>query len=559
MRTLFLALIILVASWAFFNPEFFYLHDYLHAARIAEMARGLREGQLPVVWSGNFGFGYGMPLFLFYAPLPYVVGAGLYLVGLPVVTIVQLLFVFSSIVCAVAGYFLIKELWGSEAGLVGVALLTLAPYRAVNLFVRGALSESWGLAAGVMTLLGVLYIVRKKKIGLALTWLGTSALFLSHNLSALIFIPFVLLFAVTFFLIEHPAHFKDWKRMAWVCISLGLGVLSALFYSLPAILEKDATHIQSILSGYFDYRLHFVYIRQFFTANWGYGGSAWGTEDGISYFLGWPQLVLLLGAGAFCVKLVLQYKKQTKKYLQTLYVAAGTVALLLLALFLTTGHSLFVWERLPVLSVIQFPWRFLNVALIFCAVMAAAAVLWIPAHTRNKAAYVLVIIICVFQWQMFKPERFGDVIDKYYYTDSGRIRAEASHILPDFIPATFTAPLEPVGALVSCQPSSECAHIEVKSQKAHEWQLNSTVSQPTQITLALADFAGWTVFADGAEIKKEQSKQGLIGFTAIPGKKAYTIIFVPTPLRKITWIISLVSMASAAALIFWVYRKRVQL
>ncbi|MBP7774219.1 hypothetical protein KA078_00345 [Candidatus Woesebacteria bacterium] len=559
MRTLFLALIILVASWAFFNPEFFYLHDYLHAARIAEMARGLQEGQLPVVWSGNFGFGYGMPLFLFYAPLPYAVGAGLFMAGLPVVTTVQLLFVFSSIVCAVAGYFLIKELWGSEAGLVGAALLTLAPYRAVNLFVRGALSESWGLAAGVVTLLGVLYIVRRKKIGVVLTWLGTSVLFLSHNLSALIFIPFVLLFAVAFFLMEHPAHLKDWKRMAWVCISLGLGVLSALFYSLPAVLEKDTTHIQSILSGYFDYRLHFVYIRQFFTANWGYGGSAWGTEDGISYFLGWPQLVLLLGAGAFCVKLLSQHTKQTKKHVQILQIVTVAGVLLLLAIFLTTGHSLFVWEQLSVLSVIQFPWRFLNVALIFCAIVAAAAVLWIPAHIRTKVTYVLVVIICALQWQMFKPERFGGVIEHYYYTDSGRIRAEASFVLPDFIPSTFTALLKPAGALVSCQPSSECTQVEVKSQKAHQLQLSGAVTQPTQITLALADFEGWTVFADGLQIEKKQSEQGLVGFTAIPGKKAYTIVFQPTPLRKITWVISLLSMASTAALIFWVYKKRVEL
>lgn len=559
MRTLFLALIVLVASWAFFNPEFFYLHDYLHAARIAEMARGLQEGQLPVIWSGNFGFGYGMPLFLFYAPLPYAVGAGLYMAGLPVVAIVQFLFVFSTIVCAVAGYFLINELWGEEAGLVGAALLTLAPYRAVNLFIRGALSESWGLAAGLVTLLGVLYIVRKKNIGLPLTWLGTTALFLSHNLSALIFIPFVVLFAVAFFFMEHPVHLKDWKRMVWVGVSLGLGALSALFYSLPAVLEKDSTQIQSILSGYFDYRLHFVFIRQFFTANWGYGGSAWGTEDGISYFLGWPQLLLLVGAAAFCIKLVLQLKKLTKKDTHTVQIAAVAVVLFLLALFLTTGHALFVWEQLPVLSIIQFPWRFLNLALIFCAVVAAAAVLWIPSHTRKNAAYLLVVLICVFQWKMFRPEQFGNVIEKYYYTNAGRIRSEASSVLPDFIPKTFTGPLEPAGALVSCQPSTECGHIEVTSQKAQQWQLNSTVSQPTQVTVALADFAGWTVFADGAQIKKEQSKQGLIAFTAIPGKKTYTILFAPTQLRKITWIISLLSTVSAAALIFWVYRRRVQL
>lgn len=77
-----LLLIILVAtSWSLVRAGLGTGHDLNHQARIYEMAAGLREGDFPVIWSQNFAFGYGMPLFEFYAPLPYYFGAACYLLG----------------------------------------------------------------------------------------------------------------------------------------------------------------------------------------------------------------------------------------------------------------------------------------------------------------------------------------------------------------------------------------------------------------------------------------------------------------------------------------------
>ena len=85
-------MVFLASSWALFQPELFYVHDFLHAARIAEMARGLSDLHIPVRWSQNFGYGYGMPLFQFYAPLPYFFGALLYLGGFSIIIAVKALF-----------------------------------------------------------------------------------------------------------------------------------------------------------------------------------------------------------------------------------------------------------------------------------------------------------------------------------------------------------------------------------------------------------------------------------------------------------------------------------
>src|SRR5258706_14692287 len=80
-------LTVLITMRSILGPSFFRPHDYTHAARLVEMQRSLQAGELPVRWSRNFGFGYGMPLFNFYAPLPYYFGQLPLLVASPIFAI----------------------------------------------------------------------------------------------------------------------------------------------------------------------------------------------------------------------------------------------------------------------------------------------------------------------------------------------------------------------------------------------------------------------------------------------------------------------------------------
>ena len=140
-----LVLILLACSYSLFRPLFFRIHDYSQGARIAEMALALKDGHFPVRWSKNFGFGLGMPLFNFYAPLPYYVTGFLNLLGLDLLNCLRLLFFIPNLVTLIGAYLLGKKIFNSSIGIVVSASITLAPYRAVDLFVRGAISELWAL------------------------------------------------------------------------------------------------------------------------------------------------------------------------------------------------------------------------------------------------------------------------------------------------------------------------------------------------------------------------------------------------------------------------------
>lgn len=151
----------IASSWSLLKPGLGMGHDLNHQARIFEMSQGLQDGNFPVIWSQNLAYGYGMPLFQFYAPLPYFLGAIFYLLGFTLATSVELLLLLATLVTLLGSYLLGKELFNNRwAALLTMVLVGLAPYRAVDLFVRAALSEAWAIALLPWVLLGVVKVVK---------------------------------------------------------------------------------------------------------------------------------------------------------------------------------------------------------------------------------------------------------------------------------------------------------------------------------------------------------------------------------------------------------------
>ena len=79
-----LLIVLALSFWAIkplFISGFFPMHDDTQVARVFEMGKMLKEGTFPVRWVPDLGYGYGYPLFNFYAPLAYYVGGFFMLLG----------------------------------------------------------------------------------------------------------------------------------------------------------------------------------------------------------------------------------------------------------------------------------------------------------------------------------------------------------------------------------------------------------------------------------------------------------------------------------------------
>ncbi|MDP3918227.1 MAG: hypothetical protein Q8Q30_03580, partial [Candidatus Woesebacteria bacterium] len=135
----------LSVSWPLMKFGYFSHQDDLQVMRIFEMRKCFSDLQIPCRWVPDMGWGNGFPLFNFYGVSTYYLGAIIsYFVGF--LNSSKILFFISLTVGSYGVYFLVKDLWGKYAGLTSSILYLFAPYKALDIYVRGALSESMALA-----------------------------------------------------------------------------------------------------------------------------------------------------------------------------------------------------------------------------------------------------------------------------------------------------------------------------------------------------------------------------------------------------------------------------
>ncbi len=520
---LLLVSIAFAASWSLINPTLFRVHDYIHAARIAEMARGISDGQFPVRWSANFAYGYGMPLFEFYAPLPYAIGAVFFLVHVPLDIAVKLLFFIPSLLTALIAYKLGRTWFSTPTAVLFTAAITLAPYRALNLFVRGAVAESWGMVFLLLCLYGISSLLWNKKHSLAVFIVGLVGLVLSHNLTVLVALPVLIIWTIVVILAKavvaenknesllQSSLIQAKKILPSLTLAVALAVGITTFYWLPALSERQFTKIdETILTGYFDYSIHFLSVKQFFQPGWEYGGSNWGTNDDISFFLGYAQIVGIVLTAIMAIWVLVRAKsgKWSQHDRILMILAVGSAVAALVTVFLSIQRSSFIWQYVTVLHTLQFPWRFLTAISIMTAFFSVIWLDWIHVSSRTKYAVLAIALIIVsFNATYFQPSEFLQDSTELYYSDADRIKNEMSPILPDFIPKTLTT-TSVATAPIRCSVESNCSNINIISKQSDETVLRFDVGADTVATLPVAAFPGWTVYIDGVVTSHDVTNDG---------------------------------------------------
>src|SRR3989344_4308558 len=140
------AIILIVSAvlcWPLINPGLYQIHDDQQIARLFLFDQAIKAGQFPVRWVDELGFGFGYPLFNFYPPLVYFLGELFHLLGFGFIDSTKLVFATSIFASGIAMYIFARSLWDRLPSLVASAFYIFLPYRALDIYVRGALAESF--------------------------------------------------------------------------------------------------------------------------------------------------------------------------------------------------------------------------------------------------------------------------------------------------------------------------------------------------------------------------------------------------------------------------------
>jgi hypothetical protein len=306
------------------------------------------------------------------------------------------------------------------------------------------------------------------------------------------------------------------------------------------------------LEGYLNYRHHFVYPLQFFHSPWGYGLSLPGPGDEMSFALG--PVHLLLAAAA----LVLAWRIRPPRGRGRLLVLFSLV-LLLAAAFMASRGALFLWERLPLLQYLEFPWRFLSLAAVSTALLCGFPFLLIPPENRrlaNALMAVLIVGLCLFGLSQAKPEAFLDVQEADYSPQAIAERGLAVTTAREYEPVWVQEwPTSPAAAPVTLV-AGDARVLSAKPSPTHV-EIQADVVEEARLRVNFFYFPGWTLFVDGAERNLEvSSPQGLIEFPLEPGSHQVQVLFRDTPVRQWGTRLSLLAMV---LLILWLteaHRRR---
>lgn len=487
----------------FFMSGFFPMHDDTQVARVYEMGRALQDGMFPVRWVKDLGYGYGYPLFTFYAPFSYYVGGIFVLLGLPALLATKVMMGVGVILSGIGMYFLGRSLWGEKGGLLAGILYTYATYHAVDIYVRGDVAEFWAYALLPFIVYGMLQIHKTRNwLYVVLTAIAYGALISAHNLSAMMVTPFIIVWGVVL----------GWKSKMQVRVLLGsaflIGLLLAGFYWLPVFTEMHYTNVLSQVGGGADFHDHFVCLQQFWSSPWGFGGSVPGCIDGLSFMVG---KVALLLSGISLVLAVLLYRKQAQKASLVFLFAAG----LAIALFLATSYSLFIWNGIKTMAFFQYPWRFLFLASFFSALLGGATVAFIegivPKNIKEIAGWIFsclsLVAVLFFQTKLFAPQQYF-LRTSNDYTNRKQLTWETSKTSDEYMPPQFKKPKnqsEVPQRMVRLINGS--AKLRVDKTQYKEITLAIPSGQVVQINQAF--FPGWIVRIDGKDTAYQQTPTGI--------------------------------------------------
>lgn len=541
-----LFLLIIPSFVSVIRPGFYSMHDDLQAFRIHQMDKCIQDLQIPCRWIPDMGFEYGYPQFNFYPPSIYYLGEIFHLIGFQFIDTVKILVILGFVTSALAMYLFLKDWLGRIAAIAGAFLYTYAPYKAVNPYVRGALSEFWALTFYPLIFWSIYQVVKTGKLKYILFLsLSSAGLLITHNLMPIIFAPLAIVWTVLLIVLEKKYKVIP-KLLGAGLLALGLGS----FFLLPVLFERGFVHVESILGGYFDYRQHFVNLEQLFISNyWGYGSSMWREFDGLSLSTG--QLHWIIGLIGVLLAVV-HFRKYPK--LSVIALALGFLELLIL--FMMHSKSSFIWSKIGFLEYLQFPWRFLSDSIFLLSILSAIAIFLIEKtefkiRRINVVWGVLGLIavgIFILHGSFFKPHAWSEITDQEKFSGKSWDKQLTISIF-DYLP--IYAKLPPISKAPDKPEVLEGESEIVQWYKGSNWQSGQIkVQKESLIRLPLFYFPGMEVRANNLkpdiiydECRGQEFCLGLISFKLPEGDYQVSAKLNDTPIRTVGNLLTVFSLA----------------
>jgi hypothetical protein len=341
------------------------------------------------------------------------------------------------------------------------------------------------------------------------------------------------------------------RRVLGLALTTVLGVGLAAFYVMPALLELDLIQIRAMTEHDSDFHRNFVppwlWTSFTLTYRWNFGGSVRNVDDLMPLHISAPHWVLMVVALGVAM---IRIRRRTvdirvASLIQWLAVTA-------FAMFMMTSGSTFVWEAVPALSYIQFPWRFFMLLSISGA--ALGALLMSFASSRQLQAALLIVAVGVqvhLYHRRLKPGQYLPVAEMNI-DDPGWRDTEEAHVHGyyehAYDPAGITSwPTAPVPQWAVVMGSGT---VDAQAIADDSFSLRSSSDGEMTVRIYSHAFPGWVAQIDGRQAQLDTtSPDGYMEVAVPPGAHTIEVRLTDTPVRAAANAISIASMTVLAMVV----------
>jgi hypothetical protein len=538
-----LLVVSLPAVWFLLAPGGYEPHDFHHIADIYQMHQAIASGQMAPRLGPDFYMSYGYPLFNFYYVLPFYIGAGFYALTGSLMESFKLVFFLSAVVSVAGMYLLLKKYFSQVASFAGSVLYLYTPFRAVEIYVRGAIGEAFAIALlpWVLYVLGNL-VDKSSRKNVAIAAVVIALFLLTHNYFFILASPFIVIYVLL--LVNRQR--ERLRKFATVILSGLLAVGLSAYWWFPAFSEYKL-----VAAGTpFVIEDHFPFLKQLLLPSWGYGSSVWGPYDEISFQVGIVNVLVVVAATTL---LLSKFVREKLKSLDTISARLSTLALICFALsiFMMNIRSLSIWHILPFTNFIQFPWRLLGITTFFTAFLAGFVI------DRLRMKFILgtmLTISCVLLTaNYFRPSKTLTRTNEQYLSHF----FNNPQYSEDYLQRPLWVQEKPAQAAERRFIVQDGAINWVTQLTKVNWQAEVETEKGAEVTANVLSFPGWFVKVNGNFAQSTASEPfGLLEFNVPSGVSKVELYWGETDQRLYADLVSLISIGIVTLLYFSATRRR---
>jgi hypothetical protein len=527
----------------------------IHLFWVSELDNLFSQGVFYTRWAPDQSYGFGGPIFNFYAPLSWYMIEGFHLAGMGFVGAMKAVLAVSVLVGMSGMYLFAREHLKQPGPLVAAVCFGYFPYFVADIQLRGEIGEP--LAIGLVPL--ILWSFHRLVVGRSWRYLpvaGTlfALLMLAHNITSLFtaaFLALYLLFIIVREYLSGAAGRKLRRTMHQVGLSAGglaLGMGASAFFWVPAIIEKKyiwgglpplSKTNPWAFKGYYmptDW-IYSLHVSDLYMEN--------GRHHPVGIFY-WLTAIAIVG-------LVIHYRG---KFWRT--VLPFFAALFPLLAFLQVEQSEIIWQNLPLVAFIQFPWRLLFLSMICISMLIGAAVAllvgFFESHRggvqrREWLAYLpaTVLVAVIIPLTMIPLQPGFDQREVNYNSRTENLAGASDmrtkgQFMPVWVNPSSIKPKE-LGQPITIDGSEKLTVVSTGPQGVNEAEWRVSMTKAGQVTFAQNYFPGWQVYSDSKPVETfPLDGSGLVAAKLPAGEQTVTMRFESNPLRTASEYLSLITL-----------------